>query len=396
MPSVSTELVLSLVTDPGPYQSQYVLRSNRKQSETCIALPKISTLILRFRVSAMAINFPLPGHPQETFGLLFDGFVLSMIGYGFTFFQTYAYFLQYPSDHWGQKTYVALIFAIETVSATLISKSTYFYLLTSLPYTEGLSEIVPSLTSHILLSALTMSSVQLYCSFQIWKLSNNIAVTGITILLSISGFSLGLAMAVMVYKDPVFTHLVFVPLRVVSSLACTFITLASLSIFIALTWFSRKSLASRPLLLKEWFNNVSLYLFSRGLIVMIVQLATLVTLVSLVHTIYWIPLYLVATKVSFNSLLHMLNSRPSFRGKGINEDGSNIGHHGQSSRSRVRNSTNGAMHFTTVSNMFNAAPDPSGPIIESTRTIQFEQTVEEGSDLDKGVHGSDYVVHSTP
>ncbi|KAJ6544129.1 hypothetical protein B0H19DRAFT_1267437 [Mycena capillaripes] len=188
---------------------------------------------------------PSPDKIQQTFGVLFDGFVLSMIGYGFTFFQTYVYFGEYPSDHWMQKSFVAILFSLDTASAALVSKFIYFYLIAFLPYPVPMAKLNlnPSLNTHILLS----------------------------IFLAVAGFALGIAMVAMTFKKPVFAHLAATSLRVVFSLACTFVVLASLSIFIGLTHFSRKLSSPRPS-------------------------SALVTLVALPHELYWIPVYSVATK----------------------------------------------------------------------------------------------------
>jgi hypothetical protein len=327
---------------------------------------------------------PSPREIQHTFGILYDGFVLSMIGYGFTFFQTYVYFLQYPSDHWSQKSFVAIIFSLDTASAALVSKSIYFYMLTRLPYIEPLDEFDPSLNAHILLSAITMFGVQLFYSFRIWKLSRNIWVTGMTILLSMVAFVLGIAMVVTMFQKPVFAHLASFPLRVVFPLACSFIVLAYLSMFIGFTKFSKLP-SPRPMSFPEWFDTIFRYLFTRGLIVMMVQLACLVILVTLPHKMYWIPLYIVTTKLSINVALYMLNTRQTFRGKGVNED--SLVDHG-SSGSRLGNFT-GAPRFAPVSDMFNAS-ESSAVTVEITRTIEFDRTIHEDSDSTKGVYTSDH------
>ncbi|KAJ7832638.1 hypothetical protein B0H14DRAFT_3871900 [Mycena olivaceomarginata] len=325
---------------------------------------------------------PSPREIQHTYGILYDGFVLSMIGCGFTFFQTYVYFLHYPSDHWSQKSFVAIIFSLDTASAVLVSKSIYFYMVTCLPYIEPLGEFEPSLNAHILLSAITIFGVQLFYSFRIWKLSRNIWVTGITILLSMVAFVLGIAMVVTMFQTPVFAHLASFPLRVVFPLACSFIVLAYLSMFIGFTKFS-KLLSPRPMSFPEWFDTIFRYMFTRGLIVMMVQLACLVILVIMPHKVYWVPLYIVATKLSTNVAL--LNSRQTFRGKGVNE-GSLVDN--GSSGSRLGNFT-GAPRFAPVSDMFNT-PESSAVTVEITRTIEFDRTIHEDSDSTKGVYTSDH------
>ncbi|KAJ7661620.1 hypothetical protein DFH06DRAFT_1325899 [Mycena polygramma] len=322
----------------------------------------------------MAAAAPSPSQIQQTLGVLFDGFVLSMIGYGLTFFQTYVYFSQYPSDQWGQKSFVAAILSLDTVSTALVSKSIYFYMIGGLPYSEPLTHMDRSLNVHILLSVITVFGVQLYYALRIWKLSRNIPVTCITVLLSAFAFSLGLVMVAEILKEPLFERFSSGPLRAVSSLAFAFILLASLSIFSGLTHFL-KFPTPRPTSLPAWFDIISRYLISRGLIVVMVQLACFVSLAASPATIYWIPLYIVATKGTINSLF---NSRPARLGKGINEEDPVPN---RTLRSRAGNSTASAPRFAMVSKMFDSGQELSNTTleVEITRTIEFERALDEDS-----------------
>ncbi|KAJ7661630.1 hypothetical protein DFH06DRAFT_1325908 [Mycena polygramma] len=301
---------------------------------------------------------PSPSQIQQTVGVLFDGFVLAMIGYGLTFFQTYVYFSQYPGDHRSQKSFVAAIFSLDTASAALVSKS--------------------SLNIHILLSVIALFGVQLYYSFRVWKLGRNISVTSIAIILSTIAFSLGLAMVAMILKEPLFARFASVPLRVVSTLAFAFALLASLLIFSGLAYFLRKFPAPKPTSLTEWFDTICRYLIARGWIVVMVQLACLISLLASPGTMYWIPLYIVATKAAINSLL--FNSRPTRLGKGTNEEDPVPN---RTLRSRIGNTTASAPRFATVSEMFDSAPESSNTtpeLAEMTRTVKFERALNEDSE----------------
>ncbi|KAJ7132229.1 hypothetical protein C8R44DRAFT_773413 [Mycena epipterygia] len=302
---------------------------------------------------------PSPVQLQQTFGVIFTGTILSMIGYGFTFFQSYVYFSQYPADHWSLRSFVATIFALDTVATALLSESTYVYMVGSLPYFGGLVQIKSNFNINLLFSVMVVFATHLFFALRIWKLSRNGFVTGLTVLLSIVAFGFGIAMVTMIFDDPLFANLALVGKRVVISLACTFTILASLLIFIGLTGYSRKFSTLKPLS----FDNISLYLLPRGLAGTLIQLGCLLTFVSLPHRIYWIPLYLVGTKVSVNALLTMLNSRESHNGKGLNEEDTLNG-----SRPRVGASTIGT--GTTVSQMFHSGPRSEG--IEISRNVEHD------------------------
>ncbi|KAJ7671752.1 hypothetical protein B0H17DRAFT_1335458 [Mycena rosella] len=308
---------------------------------------------------------------QQTFGVLFDGFSLSMMGYGFTFFQTYVYFSKYPADHWGLKSFVTAIFALDTASSALLSKALYFYMVSSLPYLGGLTQIHVDLTTHVLLSTITVFGAYLFFSARIWKLSSKIWVTGITFFSSLAAFSLGIALAVMMFNDPAFSKFGSLPFKLALSFACTFTGLASLSIFIGLNQYSRKSAHLRSVVSPEWFDSVSVSLLARGLLAVLIQLGCLVTFLALPHKIYWTPLYFVGAKVIINGPLYMLNSRDRVHGKGINEE----------------DPFQCSATFLSTTGIFEAAPNSSN-VVTISSTVEFD--CDANTDLAKPGYGSDH------
>ncbi|KAJ7015833.1 hypothetical protein C8F04DRAFT_1266458 [Mycena alexandri] len=122
-----------------------------------------------------------PSNPEQTFGVLFIGFALSMTGYGFTFFQTYVYFSGYPSDHWALKLFLSCV--------------------PHLVKTEAKDRLKAAI--------------------------------------SVAAFFLGIGMITTMFNTPLFAHLA--TNRALISLAFRFITLASLVAFIALVQSSKRS-----------------------------------------------------------------------------------------------------------------------------------------------------------
>ncbi|KAJ7173630.1 hypothetical protein C8R46DRAFT_1083426 [Mycena filopes] len=303
-----------------------------------------------------------PTNPKQTFGVLFIGFTLSMAGYGFTFFQTYVYFSGYPADHWGLKLFVSMIFALDTVTSALVSKTAHTYLVLSLPYIDGLVELQRTFNAQFLLSTLAMFGVQLFFSLRIWKLSQNIWAAGLSAIISVAVFCLSLAMVASMFNTPLFAHLASI--RALIAFALAFTMLASLVEFIALVQYSKRS-PERTL-----FDEIYLYLFPRGLVGTAIWFGCLLLFVTRSHKVYWIPMYLTAVKVSINAMLSMLNSRTSFRGKGLNEEDPS-----QSTPTNQNQSFNTHHRITTLSNMFNHAATES-------QTIHISRTVEHGQMTD--------------
>ncbi|KAJ7173636.1 hypothetical protein C8R46DRAFT_118735 [Mycena filopes] len=312
-----------------------------------------------------------PTNVQQTFGVLFIGFTLSMAGYGFTFFQTYVYFSGYPADHWGLKLFVSIIFALDTVTSALVSKTAHTYLILSLPYIDGLVELERTFNAQFLLSTIAMLGVQLFRSLRIWKLSQSIWAAGFSAIISVAAFCLSLAMIVSMFNTPLFTHLASIRALIAVALAST--TLASLVEFIALVQYSNHSPGRTRL------DAIYLHLFPRGLVATTIWFGCLLLFATRSDKIYWIPMYLTAAKLSINAMLSMLNLRKSFRGRGLNEEDPP-----RSARTGQSQSSN-TLGVTTLSNMFNHTT--GSDIIHISRTVGHDQVVDDATA--KMVYSSD-------
>ncbi|KAJ7188866.1 hypothetical protein C8R46DRAFT_31620 [Mycena filopes] len=243
---------------------------------------------------------------------------------------------------------------------------------------------------------ISVLAVQLFLSLRIWKLSRNIWATGLIINAGGLAFAFGIAMVALMYlfaghrqvlrlrlfrfNDPSFAQFTVVTTRVITSLALGFTMLASLLILLALTQYSTKSSTSRGSSALERFDNICLYLLPRGLVGTALWLGCLLVFVLHPGKIYWVALYFMATKFSINSLLHLLISHQSFRGKGFYEEEPVAG---CSTKHRTGQSSIGP--FTTVSAIF--ASDPA-LTIDISRTIQVESDGAGDSNLRKGGYDS--------
>ncbi|KAL0960682.1 hypothetical protein HGRIS_005710 [Hohenbuehelia grisea] len=121
----------------------------------------------------------VPGAPdsqelERTFGVYFIGYVAAMVGYGFTFFQTYVYYSRYPKDHWGVKATVATICLVDTAASALMSQALYYYLVNLFPYITGLVEFTQTFNAEIGLAVFGNWVVQMFYAYRIWTLSKNV------------------------------------------------------------------------------------------------------------------------------------------------------------------------------------------------------------------------------
>ncbi|KAJ7861367.1 hypothetical protein B0H14DRAFT_2575961 [Mycena olivaceomarginata] len=259
--------------------------------------------------STMSAAIPSPAQLQETFGVLFTGYGLSVIAYGFTFFQTYLHFSNAANTSVGVKT---LVFTLLT----------YFYFVTSLPYLGGLVHIVPKFTiriADILSCLIAIGEHSLFC----FRLEVN----------SLKAISIFAVHAPTPWSLPSGADLCcgnaaeydLLPRRataakVVISLSQTFQFLAALAIFGALTAYGRgepsKTRSSRSILFPHRMHgepktklrdDIVAHFISHGFLGAGFQFAGLLAFVARPHKIAWIPFHFLATKFAINGLLYFLN-----------------------------------------------------------------------------------------
>ncbi|KAJ7244630.1 hypothetical protein B0H12DRAFT_1325556 [Mycena haematopus] len=297
------------------------------------------------------VPFPSPTQLQENLGVLFTGYSLSIIGYGFTFFQTYIYFSQYGSNSTGLKLLVGTVLygasfipdtrlrdssALDTISSVLLSDITYFYMVTTFPFLGGLLSFDPKFAGYLLLSVITAFIVQLFYAFDFWKLQENRVVSSTVGVIAILAFALGLgAYAV--------THVTFLSSSrsggcpYLERLGCCSLVNASHGggdrpfphIYFPGGCLDR--ICAKP---SENPDNVTyrlkhrlikltpcslrrirripatfVYLIPYGGLGAAVQFSCLVVFVARPHKLFWVPFHLVANKLFVNGLLYMLDAR---------------------------------------------------------------------------------------
>jgi len=257
---------------------------------------------------------------ESTYGVFFIGYVVSMVLYGFTFFQTYVYFSRYPKDHRFVKLTVAALCLIDTATSALISQALYFYLITMFPFAIGLIDATSTFCAEIGLATLAVYIVQMFYASRVWSLSKSRFLLGAVVLTSSAGCALGITMTAQMIQHRAFSHLAIPHVRAVaaSSQGLTFIS-GFLSTGISFYYLqpSRKP-SMKPL--DGWFDQVVAYTFSRGSAATVIQLAYFVVFATMPGKPIWMPFHLTVSKLYINSLLTLLNSRDVYHGQGVNEE----------------------------------------------------------------------------
>ncbi|KAK0221804.1 hypothetical protein IW262DRAFT_931713 [Armillaria fumosa] len=311
---------------------------------------------------------------DDTFGVLYIGFIVSMIGYGFTFFQTYVYFSRYPKDLFIMKATVAFLCVLDTVSSALISQTAYYYLVTMFPLASAMVNTTSAFCAENTLAAALIFIVQLLCASRVWKLSKNITLTSIIAFMCLVGFALNLAMTAMMVHNAGFAHLATSPSKAIVAVGQAAVFVGAFTTFIALRLFSHGAHWSENTQPDDWFNKMITIFFSQGCSATLVQLAYFVIFMATPTRVIWIPFHLLSSKLFVNCLLSLLNSRQAYHGHGIHHEDSSVG----PQKSSISGTVKPSVHFSVA--------DTQPPI-----NIEVSRTVEQDVTMNKGTFDSDEV-----
>ncbi|KIY46526.1 hypothetical protein FISHEDRAFT_75549 [Fistulina hepatica ATCC 64428] len=257
---------------------------------------------------------------HSTFGTVFIGYMIAIIMYGFTFFQTYQYFWRFSKDNPINRATVVSLALLDTVSSALNnlkdlvrlkkprSVRLYYYLVTTFFTDEPMTNATHSLCAEILVSALAIFIVQAYYSKRIWHVTENLIFCGITTSLSVVAFVLAMIMTYILFNDSRFEHLADPGPKAIVAAAQGLTLAAMLSILIVLCLPQSQSNRSREQRWK-WIDVAMDYTFSRGALSTVIQLCCLVTFATHPAHVTWLPFHILASKIFINSLLYMLYAR---------------------------------------------------------------------------------------
>ncbi|KZT19517.1 hypothetical protein NEOLEDRAFT_1172997 [Neolentinus lepideus HHB14362 ss-1] len=260
---------------------------------------------------------------DQTFGVLFIGFVVSTVLYGLTFFQTYIYFSRYPKDNIWTKCTVGLLSLLDTATSALMSQALYYYLITMFASPFGLLDATSTFCAENGLAILVGFLVQIFFAVRVWTVSNkNWALAGVISFFALAAFVFGITMTVQIFKQKRLSQLATPHMKIVAAMSQGLATLVDFLITGSLLWFMspKRNDMMKGKSPKGWFDKLVTYVINRGTSVGIIQFAYLLTFVIIPAKQIWMPFHLVVSKVYVNTLLAMLNSREITSGRGAYEE----------------------------------------------------------------------------
>ncbi|KAF5382417.1 hypothetical protein D9615_002976 [Tricholomella constricta] len=286
---------------------------------------------------------------EDTLGVLFVGYVVSMIAYGFTLFQAYVYHLLYTKDDWRIKATVTVVCVLDTATSALISHSVYYYIIPFFPLTPGVVDATITFCLENIFSVVVVYIVQLYYVIRIWKVCNNLILPGIIGFISTISFGLGLTMSVKLFQNLKFANLAVSSNKVVvsSSHALTFLAAFTTSCTLCFYLHPTRNSGVKPS--EGWFDALSTFSLARGTLAAIVQLGYFIA-------VRFLPSHQSNSRFDNNEVRYdagkahldafsahgkqALNSRDVYEGQGIDEeDFSRVDHSYEPSSSSASRNT---------------------------------------------------------
>ncbi|KAF7356659.1 hypothetical protein MVEN_01000400 [Mycena venus] len=314
---------------------------------------------------------------EDTLGVFYIGYVLATVGFGFTFFQSYLYYTQYPNDRWPVQATVVSLCTLDTAMSALSSHSLYYYLVTLFALPVGPDNATTSFCIEVLLSGLAIAIVQGFYAYRIWQVSQNTIFPAAIIVISIAGAALGIAASVVMLNNTLFTNFGQHYMKVVIATGQGLRVLGAILASAGFIMFGVKSGSgnAKP---STW-DPITNFLTS-GVAAAIAQLLCFITFIAMPQKYVWIIFHFLSSRVFINGLLLMLNSRAVSRGRGINEE---------ETRYITSRGVTPSLHTKTNASdlMFSNSRNPNHTVnIEVSRVVNSDMDAAKYPDIDFDSH----------
>ncbi|KAI0770518.1 hypothetical protein C8Q74DRAFT_1369673 [Fomes fomentarius] len=274
-----------------------------------------------------SVPVAVPAVPADeltrTFGVLLIGFIFSVVLNGLTFFQTYIYYTRFPSDSFGTKALVGIVWAVDTCATTLLSHTIYHYLITSFLLAFEQLLITNTFIAEQGLGVFLIFIVQLYYVYRLWCVNDKqIAVPALIGVIAIAACALNLVGVVQMGKQTLFVDIVSSQVKIFRGVAFAFNVVANCAIVGAMLFYMQPTRNPGMALPTDLYERIVVFGFNRGTSFAVTQLLCMIFFLAAPKEQGWILLDWVACRIYANSILAMLNFRNSHRGRGVNEEDS--------------------------------------------------------------------------
>ncbi|KAL0952360.1 hypothetical protein HGRIS_006639 [Hohenbuehelia grisea] len=246
---------------------------------------------------------------DNTLGSLFIGSIAAALLYGVTSLQAYWYYHWYHGrDSRVHQISVGLLWGLDTVHLILIVHGVYHYCVEGFGNRATLLEIVWSMKLQVTVNVVIILLVQALYAYRVWLLGgyHNSIVAYFVVATVLGGFAIGIILAYKVYTVTLFSDHEHIGWAIIASLATS--TVVDFIIAFSMCYYLRKSrgLQSR---LNSKLSTMMQFVLSSGFLTSACSTTALVAYVAMPHTLVFIGVESLLTKLYINSFLAMLNAR---------------------------------------------------------------------------------------
>ncbi|KAM5540773.1 hypothetical protein V8D89_005417 [Ganoderma adspersum] len=244
--------------------------------------------------------------------------VVSTAVYGITILQAYIYFRSSKKDSRGMRSFVALLFILDTISLALAVSALFEYVVADFGEIWLLLKMPLSLVYENVVTYFIAALTQCFFAHRLWAMSkHNIALVGGIIVLSFSALGPGLVLCVFEYQKPDNIAIASVEIRVLAGISTGLEAVCDIVILIALSYYlhSKRTGFKRT---DSVINRLIMYAVNRGALTAICKVCLNITFVAFPGHFFHLPFALLAGKLYCNTLLATLNAQKALRADGDN------------------------------------------------------------------------------
>ncbi|KAJ7680763.1 hypothetical protein DFH06DRAFT_1464897 [Mycena polygramma] len=248
---------------------------------------------------------------------IFTGIMVSTFLCGITVVQTWNYFSSNSvNDGWMLKSFVVILFLLDTVTAGLTVEIVHFYLVENFGNLETLETLPLAGVFEVGCNVVTVFLVELFFAHRVYLLFHrHLVIPAIIVTFAVAGLVAGIFIVVNISHDLTVAALAKPSMKIETALCNTFLALSDLTATFAMSYAfytSRGPIKSTNSLLDKLLG----FVVARGGLVTATQFLTLALYVAQPTKLNWMPVHFMLGKLSHITMVTILNSRESLRRPG--------------------------------------------------------------------------------
>ncbi|KAJ7347088.1 hypothetical protein DFH08DRAFT_208955 [Mycena albidolilacea] len=245
---------------------------------------------------------------------MFVGIMLSVFLWGITVVQTFNYFASNSgNDGWMLKTFVGILFALDTVSSVLTVDMAHIYLIENFGNLVILTTLPLSAIMEVLFNVIIVFLVELFFARRVFLLNQRrILMPALISIVGLAGLVSGIFIVVDISKTRTVAALAKPSMKIETALCNAFEAVSDLLASAAMSYEFYKNkgaIKSTNSLLDKLLG----FAVARGGLVTVAQFLTLALYVAQPTKLNWMPVHFMLGKLCHITMITILNSRESLR-----------------------------------------------------------------------------------